>query len=316
MRLSVFLTFCLSVFPSFRLSSLSGLSGLAVKCLALLCLSVFVFLSEVFQPKVSGKTAGCNVGCYRQWPQNAVFYPEHANAGSDLESKRKDLTSLRRLLETKRRELMALESELGAMEDRYRAATAEATELARVTQLPTVLVSLVMSYCERQWLLVFRHDTRTDEWFSKGEGNNGVACVNSDNPGAPKYSIMYLLDDISLLQAACGQGSQRLKYTFRMAWPGTDFEDQVWRQSSNPLLKSNVEDYEPLNVPHKCLGWAGLKRTTQENAGPYHAWTYMDGDGRQRKHWYSVGMTRPWKTGYPGPHATVPCPVVELYLLI
>jgi hypothetical protein len=152
------------------------------------------------------------------------------------------------------------------------------------------LVNPTAAVSQLEWKLVFRqtypHLFSPDEW--------------SKNPGDPTSDNFAILDTLEEFRDSG-------KFTFRLHWPDSHFEDQVWSQTSNPVTKTSggVEGYEAIDVRYTDHSWGGLEH---DNGGH----TLLDGSVDHNWWFYSVGSQTIWSEGIPGPNA--PVHKVELYV--
>jgi hypothetical protein len=139
------------------------------------------------------------------------------------------------------------------------------------------------------WKLVFRETYpfmfEKDQW-----------SLEPENAEASNFAM---LDKLEFLRGSDGS------FEFKMSWPGSDVQDQIWKQTSNPVTKTSkgADGYEAVTAPHSSNYWGGL-----EHGGTY---SLLDGSVNHNNWYYSVGSFRPWSGGIPGPAQQAQ--VVELY---
>jgi hypothetical protein len=141
-----------------------------------------------------------------------------------------------------------------------------------------------------EWKLVMRQTAPT--WFGRTEWSK-----NSQDPDNANYAIMDQLESFR----ASG------KFKFKLHWPNSGLEDQVWEQTSNPTsggAHGGVEGYKAISAPHTSNRWAGLER----GGGA----SLLDGSVSHGNWYYAVGSHHGWGGGIPGPASAVQ--VVELYV--
>ncbi|CAK0892548.1 unnamed protein product [Prorocentrum cordatum] len=133
--------------------------------------------------------------------------------------------------------------------------------------------------------------------FSSGEWSK-----NAGDPGNDNYAI---LDQLETFRSGDG------KFTFKLSWPGSGAQDQVWKQSLNPVTSPGqqstrpVAGYEAVSVPYTGLYWGGLEGSSQD--------ALLDGSVAFYYWWYAVGAFHSIGGGYPGP-AGILVQKIELYV--
>jgi len=158
------------------------------------------------------------------------------------------------------------------------------------------------------WTLVFRQTLDTDGFFSFKDATG--APVLSLNPNDPDNDNFAILDKIEGM-------AHHHWYYFKLSWPDDDLEDQIWKQTSNPVTHKGygVEHYKPICVPYDAFHWAGLEPHTSEPdlATDLNIMgSMMDGSVDDFKWWYAVGAFETYKGGIPGPGSIVS--KTELYV--
>jgi len=152
-----------------------------------------------------------------------------------------------------------------------------------VTTTTTTWVLLLRQTVPKQWT--------QNEW-----------SLNADDPSNENYAILDQLESFRFY----GQ------FEFKLVWPGIKddgtFRDQVWRQSSNPVLrnKRGVDNYEAVSVPYTKNGWGGLENNLGKD-------TLLDGSVNEGSWWYAVGAKTLFGGAYPGPNGKT-VTSVELYV--
>ncbi|CAK0876655.1 unnamed protein product, partial [Prorocentrum cordatum] len=132
-------------------------------------------------------------------------------------------------------------------------------------------------------------------FFSSGEWSK-----NAGDPGHDNYAI---LDQLETFRSGDG------KFTFKLSWPGSGLQDQVWKQSLNPVTSpgqqstSPVAGYEAVSVPYTSVNWGGLEGSQD---------ALLDGSVASFLWFYAVGAFREWGGAYPGPWTAVH--QIELYV--
>jgi hypothetical protein len=141
------------------------------------------------------------------------------------------------------------------------------------------------------WKLVFRQTMPTmyanEEWSK-----------NPEDPSNANYAILDQLENFR----------RDGKFLFKLHWPNSGLEDQIWEQTNNPAQgsqQSGVEGYKAISAPHANNYWAGLERGR-------NGVSMIDGSVNHGNWYYAVGSHRVWSGGIPGPRSAVQ--VVELYV--
>ena len=89
------------------------------------------------------------------------------------------------------------------------------------------------------WTIVFRQTV--PNYFSSNEWSK-----NSQDPSNANYAI---LDQLESYRGSDG------KFTFKLGWPGSTLQDQIWKQTLNPVGAGQsstrpVDGYEAVSVPY------------------------------------------------------------------
>jgi hypothetical protein len=94
------------------------------------------------------------------------------------------------------------------------------------------------------------------------------------------------------------------KFTFKLVWPGSGLQDQIWSQTSDPFKSKTVQGYANINAPFNQNYWGGLKFDGRYCvlSGSTNDWWY-----------YAVGSFAQWNGAIPGPYSAVQS--VELHVL-
>ena len=119
--------------------------------------------------------------------------------------------------------------------------------------------------------------------------------LNDTDPSNANYMNGTLLNSSFKMDGA---------YTFKLVWPGSGLQDQIWSQTSDPFKSKTVQDYVNINSPFNQNYWGGLRFNGQYCvlSGSTNNWWY-----------YAVGSFAEWSGGIPGPYSAVQS--VELYVL-
>jgi len=142
-----------------------------------------------------------------------------------------------------------------------------------------------------QWKLVARQTFPTlfkvNEW--------------SKNPTNPESDNFAILDQLENFRNEDGV------FEFRLAWPGSGLQDQIWKQSSNPVTKKSkgADGYQAVSAPHTARHWAGLEYNNHV--------ALLDGSTNHGNWFYAVGSTHVWSGAIPGPSS--PVTKVELWVM-
>jgi len=147
--------------------------------------------------------------------------------------------------------------------------------------------------------LMFRQSNGQDqggpEWTRSAEEwragvNTWASPSGFDQAGfkVPQYSILHTLGD--------EHRGEDGKFLFKMVWPRSQQQEQVWRQSSNPMTDAQckVEGYESVSTPHTARNWGGLEACSPS--------ALLDGSSSRtegeklegavgRRAWYAIGVT-------------------------
>jgi len=118
--------------------------------------------------------------------------------------------------------------------------------------------------------------------------------LNTDDPANDNYAI---LESIESCRKPGGH------FNFKLSWPNTNLQDQVWKQTSNPVTQTGAaQGYEAIDVPYSQHLWGGLEK----NGGP----ALLDGS-IGGMWWYAVGARQRHANGIPAASTVVQ--KVELY---
>lgn len=119
--------------------------------------------------------------------------------------------------------------------------------------------------------------------------------LNDTDPSNANYMNGTLLNSSFKMDGA---------YTFKLVWPGSGLQDQIWSQTSDPFKSKTVQGYVNINAPFTQNYWGGLRFNGQYCvlSGSTNNWWY-----------YAVGSFNQWSGGIPGPYSAVQS--VELYVL-
>jgi len=115
--------------------------------------------------------------------------------------------------------------------------------------------------------------------------------LNPGDPSDPNYAYFDSLE-------SCRSKGEDGKFTFKLSWP--DKQDQIWRQSSNPVdgrASGGVSGYEAMQVPYTENRWGGLEKSGHR--------ALLDGSLRRNWWWYAVGSTYKYRGGIPGPNGAI-----------
>lgn len=136
----------------------------------------------------------------------------------------------------------------------------------------------------KEWTLVARQTY--PGMFQAGEW-----AKNSDDDRADNYAILDQLESFR---------DSRGGFEFKLSWPS--MLDQIWRQTSNPLLNTGggVDAYEAISTPYSAYSWGGLEYGCHSGCR-----ALLDGSINSHRFWYSVGAIQPYVGGLPGPAAVV-----------
>jgi len=147
------------------------------------------------------------------------------------------------------------------------------------------------------WNLVFRQTVPTflspvSQWLNYGTSN--------------------LADDYSRLLQLENYRQSGYGFLFKMSWPGSVEESNIWFQASNPTVFTDVvHGYAAVSVPFKDR-WSGLSLSTHPER------TLIDGCV-QSNWWYAIGTAADYQD-FGGPNSGIPGPYnimanqVELYV--
>ncbi|CAK0903702.1 unnamed protein product [Prorocentrum cordatum] len=145
------------------------------------------------------------------------------------------------------------------------------------------------------WTLLARQTYPT--LFTEGEWSKNAGYPENDN-----YAI---LDQIENYRSGDGV------FTFKLSWPGSELQDQIWNQSLNPYtspgqqLTRPVAGYEDVAVHYTDAYWGGLESVS--------TYALLDGSVADWSWWYAVGSFQEHDGGMPGPNGIV-VNKVELYV--
>ena len=93
-------------------------------------------------------------------------------------------------------------------------------------------------------------------------------------------------------------------YTFKLVWPSSGLQNQIWSQQSNPFTESPVVGYKDIYIPYRQNHWGGLRKNGKQCVL----------SGSTNENWYyAVCSFQQWSSGIPGPYSAVQ--KVELYVL-
>jgi len=125
------------------------------------------------------------------------------------------------------------------------------------------------------WHLVFRQTYPT--LFNQEEWSK-----NPNDPTAANFAILDQLDQFKV------DG----KFKFKMSWPGSGDQANIWTQTSHPVQTSGVANYVPVDVAYPGNGWFnGLAKNYGGQAN-----ALLDGD-KGGGDWYSIGMYQEQSAG-------------------
>lgn len=205
-----------------------------------------------------------------------------------------------RTLERERRalqdRLLQVDSQLEKLRTELDGNSAVVQAIRNVLHFPVEICLLIYQYSQRGWTQVFRQ--RAGALL----GDVDPMCVNSDDPQADIFSILYRLEELR---------DSHGFFTFKLVWPLGGAADQVWKQTSNPALATCVQDYKAIHCPHKKNGWGGLALTEGNRVG--EACFLAAASGSKISWFYAVGVYKLWKNGIPGPTSAEE--LVELWVL-
>ena len=119
---------------------------------------------------------------------------------------------------------------------------------------------------------------------------------NTSDPNNDNYMNGNLLNDLFKIDG---------KYTFRLVWPGSGLQHQIWRQESNPFHEKTVRGYEGIYIPYTQNYWDGLRFNGRQ--------CVLSGSSRAGWWWYAIGSFQKWGGGIPSSYKAVQ--KVELYVL-
>jgi len=128
-----------------------------------------------------------------------------------------------------------------------------------------------------EWKLVVRQTFPT--MFKRSEWSK-----NSNNPSSDNFAILDQLENFRN-----GDGV----FEFKLTWPGSNYQDYIWKQRSNPVTKTSrgADGYEPVSVPSNSNHWGGLEYNNHV--------TLLDGSANHGHWFYAVGSLTPWGGGIP-----------------
>ncbi|CAE7547273.1 ADS3, partial [Symbiodinium pilosum] len=142
------------------------------------------------------------------------------------------------------------------------------------------------------WRLVFRQTV--PYFFSADEWSKNPTDPESDN-----FAILDQLEDFRVNGALY----------FRQSWPTLGEEDQIWKQTSNPVTSTDgsVTGYEPISIASTGQFWGGLQYNGNQ--------ALLDGSSvdNSSNWWYSIGSHQIYAGGMPGPPGTI-VDLVELWV--
>ena len=127
----------------------------------------------------------------------------------------------------------------------------------------------------KKWHLIARQSTDIGKpnFWRKDIGVYG-------EEGSDNFCVLNRLEDYR---------SKDGKLEMRLSFPGSGFEDQHWKQTSNPILKQSrgVEGYEAIQCPYTNCGWGGLQ---YNGGGPCLLSGSSTGEALTKGWWwYAVG---------------------------
>jgi len=118
--------------------------------------------------------------------------------------------------------------------------------------------------------------------------------VNPADPANDNYAILESLE-------SCRKTDGH--FNFKLSWPGADLQEQVWKQTSNPVIQSGAaQGYEAISAPYAQHNWGGLEKNGNQALldGSIGGWW-----------WYAVGARKKHRNGIPAASTVVQ--KVELY---
>lgn len=143
-----------------------------------------------------------------------------------------------------------------------------------------------------RWVLLFRQ-TVPHLWDKTLEPQDWK--LNDSDPTAENFCKLHCIEDY--------RGADST-FTFKMVWPTLmDIPNrQIWKQKTNPVASAEaadtpVEGYKAMEVPYTGGDWAGLQLTQ-------HSRCLLKGSSTaptEDLSWFSLGATKPFWTGMPGP---------------
>jgi len=176
-------------------------------------------------------------------------------------------------------------------------------ENATGTRQRKVDISMVKDHANRDraksdpghWELIFRQSSGS---FRSPVSSWLLVNENATDTSSGDYSVLQNLEGLRRLDG---------DFLLKLAWPGASLQDQVWRQTSNPItrLTGGVDGYQAVSVPYTDQFWGGL----EYNGGP----ALLDGSVDHNNFFYAVGTKSAWSGGIPGPPLGWPVPSTELY---
>jgi len=132
------------------------------------------------------------------------------------------------------------------------------------------------------WVLVFR---QTYPYMYQP----GKWAMMTCNQASDNYAILDQLENLR----------RNGKFRFKLRWcrpnSTSDFEDQIWEQTSNPVTTTDgtVTGYSSVNTPYTGEYWGGLAYNGKN--------CLLDGSVNNAHWFYAVGSFRPHNDAYPGP---------------
>ena len=144
------------------------------------------------------------------------------------------------------------------------------------------------------YLLLSRQSVRNNKYYPKQVSMTHK--LNENDPSNQNYMNGTLLNESFKING---------KYTFKIVWKGSGFQEQIWKQSSDPFRTKKVEGYEWVNAPYNQNYWNGLRFNGKT--------CVLSGSNRPGWWYYAIGSFNKWSSGIPGPYGAVQS--VELYVL-
>ena len=145
-----------------------------------------------------------------------------------------------------------------------------------------------------RYLLLSRQTVNNDKFYDKKVSLSHK--LNENDPNNPNYMNGALLNSSFKIRG---------KYVFKLVWPNSGLQPQIWKQESDPFKERKVRGYQYVNAPHNYGAWGGLRF----NGGP----CVLSGSTNSWW-WYAVGSFQKYGNGLPATNG-ISVKQVELYVL-